>query len=102
MYESPIEVIYQNVQAQFEDAVLKAVQKVGINVDRDELVKALAYDRGQYARGYADRDAEIVRCKECKYHQDEEPAMVYCPHIFGGWASEDFFCAEGKRREDEN
>lgn len=42
---------------------------------------------------------ELVRCKDCKYHDDEEPGAVYCPDRVGGWVSEDFFCADGRRRE---
>ena len=27
---------------------------------------------------------EVVQCKDCKYHEDEEPGMVYCPdQVFG-------------------
>lgn len=53
----------------FDDMVFEAVAEVGIEVDRDELIKALAYDRGQYEKGYGDgyraaKDA-IVRCKDC-------------------------------------
>ena len=43
----------------------------------------------------------LVRCKDCKHHQDEEVGMVYCPQIVGGWVSNKFFCADGERREDE-
>ena len=43
--------------------------------------------------------AELVRCKDCKRHEDEEPGMVYCPNQVGGWVSEDFFCKDGERRE---
>ena len=39
---------------QQEEQTLQAIQKVGIKVDKDELVKALAYDRRQYEKGYAD------------------------------------------------
>ena len=39
---------------QQDEQTLQAIQKVGIKVDKDELVKALAYDRGQYEKGYAD------------------------------------------------
>lgn len=45
---------------------------------------------------------EIVRCKDCKYHDDEEPGAVYCPDWVGGWVSEDFFCAGGERRGDDD
>ena len=43
---------------------------------------------------------KVVRCLDCKHHEDEEPGMVYCPNQVGGWVSEDFFCADGERRED--
>ena len=43
----------------------------------------------------------VVLCKDCEHHEDEEPGMVYCPNQVGGWVSEDFFCADGGRREDE-
>lgn len=44
-------------------------------------------------------NAEIVRCKKCTLHEDEEPGMVYCPNIAGGWVMNDFFCAEGMTDE---
>ena len=57
-YTSPIEMYYKQiemkVQAGIEDAVYNAVQRVGINVDRNELIRALAYDRGQYEKGMLD------------------------------------------------
>ena len=40
----------------------------------------------------------VVQCKECKHHEDEEPGMVYCPKIVGGWVKDDWYCADGKRR----
>lgn len=59
MYESPIELIIkdltQKVIEQQENAITASiVENFGINVDKDELIKALNYDRGQYNRGYAD------------------------------------------------
>ena len=55
-YQSPIEIIYDKLIADFntqlENNVITAVQNYGINVDRDELIKALNYDRGQYEAGY--------------------------------------------------
>lgn len=43
-----------------------------------------------------------MRCEECAYHEDEEPGMVYCPQILGGWVPNEFFCGDGKRRIDAN
>ena len=47
----------------------------------------------------------IVRCKDCKYHTDdnEEPDAVYCENTtggVGGLVSNNFFCAGGKRKEE--
>lgn len=111
MYESPIQItqigehISTELSEQEEEYIFSVVKRLYVDVDRDELIKALAYDRGQYDKGYLDgraaRDAEIVRCKDCEYHDDEKPGMVYCycPDRSCGWISEDFFCAYGKRRD---
>lgn len=42
---------------------------------------------------------EVVHCKDCRHHEDEAPGMVYCPHIVSGWVSNDFFCKDGERKE---
>ena len=31
----------------------------------------------------------VVRCKDCRWHEDEQPGMVYCPATVGGWVEED-------------
>lgn len=58
MYKSPIEVVVSHVQEMIiqkqEEQTCAAIQKVGIKVDKQELLKALAYDRGQYQKGYTD------------------------------------------------
>ena len=54
MYESPIEIIYQEMQTQIDGDIFRAVQSYNINVDRDELIKALNYDRDQYQKGFED------------------------------------------------
>lgn len=41
--------------------------------------------------------AEVVRCKECRYRENEQPGMVYCPNTVGGWVDENWFCAGGER-----
>lgn len=65
MYESPIRLLVQqletSIREQQEKQVFEAVQKCGVDVDRDELIKALAYDRAQYAQGYSDGRADAQR-----------------------------------------
>ena len=58
MYESPIEVVFGEIQNKvtedLEGLVYQAVQNVHVNVDKEELIKALQYDRNQYEKGYKD------------------------------------------------
>ena len=60
-YQSPIELIQSEMKMRVEDGIVKAVQDVGVNVDKDELLKALAYDRDQYNKGYHDAEPKVGR-----------------------------------------
>ena len=42
---------------------------------------------------------EVVRCKDCKHKEREQPGMVYCPMMVGSWVADDHFCKCGERRE---
>lgn len=52
----------KNYAKQTDEAIYTAVRKIGVNVDKAELEKALRYDRDQYVKGYQDglRNADIV------------------------------------------
>lgn len=54
MYKSPIDIVQTGMRVKIENGIIKTVQDVGINVDKAELLKALAYDREQYQKGFAD------------------------------------------------
>ena len=58
MYKSPIEIIMEDALFRFEtelaDHTVNAVSKYGIHVDKDELIRALQYDRDQYNKGFMD------------------------------------------------
>ena len=102
MYESPIELIISEMHTKLveeeERRILKGVQDIGINVDKDELIKALAYDRGQYEKGYADRDKELVRCKDCKWRGHWGCALRIVND--GDKPKDDDFCSFGEREEE--
>ena len=53
-YVSPIKQIVSEMQMEYENGVLKAVQQYGFHVNKEELTKALLYDREQYDKGYED------------------------------------------------
>lgn len=52
MYKSPIEVITEEMKLFYDGDVVRAVQKHDIDVDKEELLKALKYDREQYEKGF--------------------------------------------------
>lgn len=64
MYKTPFEKIYSEIQTQMaqedENMVMEAIRKVGINVDKEELIKALQYDRNQYTKGYDDGKNDVL------------------------------------------
>ena len=53
-YESPIDLITKQVIQQLDDRTFRAIIECGIHVDKEQLIKALIYDRGQYEKGYED------------------------------------------------
>lgn len=64
MYESPINFIFDDIQMQIvkqqENEAYMAVQKCGVDVDKEELKRALKYDREQYEKGYEDAVNDIT------------------------------------------
>ena len=99
-YRSPIEVIQTQFRSQVEGEIYKAVINVGVDIDKDELIKALSYDRNQYQKGYSDRDAELVRCKDCKHSEEwyGDKRRCFLWHESGIDVFEDGFCNYGKRK----
>ena len=61
MYKSPIEIITGQIKTNYDNAIYSAVQNVGINVDREGLLKALAYDREQYEEGFREGEKHTLR-----------------------------------------
>ena len=110
-YQSPIELIMSNMNTHIQNAsleremdiestILKAIEKVGVNIDKDELIRALRYDRNQYQKGYDDRDAEIVRCKDCDKAEVLSDHVICCNLRNTECQSYplDWFCAGGERK----
>lgn len=106
MYKSPVELFMRDIKLQMdeklEEACYTAVMEYFPNVDREELLKALKYDRDQYEKGYADgaRDAAvpIVRCKHCK-HYNLYRLECHNGHM-NGYIGIDGFCSYGERKDD--
>lgn len=105
MYNSPIEIFMQDVadkivEQQDNVITMEISRQYGVNIDAEELKKALAYDRKQYEIGYADgaraehaaaergahwvlsKDGATIKCSEpaCGFSTDAGNAFfAYCP-----------------------
>ena len=112
-YDSPFDLVISDIATQaaksIDEMCWQAVQRVGINVDKEKLLIALRQDAERYREayangydtGYENRDDEIVRCKDCKWYQ----VSVYKPLAVCDAAHRapgpDWFCADGERRDDD-
>ena len=113
MWESPIQMITDDIikdLVQKQDCcIVEYVHRVGFDVDKAELAKALAYDRDQYEKGYADgwfaRDSEIVRCKDCKHYKKlkDVDGLKFCTYVIGAEFVREFddYCSRGERKDGE-
>jgi hypothetical protein len=53
-----------------------------------------------YEQGYKDRDAELVRCKDCKYwHSNTEFCDTWSSMNIAQRTTSNAFCSYGERRE---
>lgn len=107
MYKSPIEIelndIVSDAVGKADEYIVRFVQQAVVNVDKDELIKALDYDRGQYEKGWNDRDSEIVRCKDCKWYKWEYSwngnAYPECSYLGAPMDGNDY-CSFGEREDE--
>lgn len=80
MYESPIKLVRADtlfsstksieeeiaekmakpVAVKIDNYILESIRRVNVSVDREELLKALAYDRQQYEKGYEDGVRDVI------------------------------------------
>ena len=115
MYESPItllEGIIKQITEQRENGIyMQIVDQFGVEVDKEELIRALQYDRDQYNKGYRDGKAaaedELVRCKDCKHWEECEGVClkIYSDGAVSPYAWQyrkpDDFCSYGEKKDDD-
>ena len=77
-YESPIKVIEKDLMTKMEDDIIYIVKSYGIEVDKEELLKALKYDRKQYDRGYTDGQRDERDGRTAKVEVVEKPNVFKC------------------------
>jgi hypothetical protein len=88
---------------------MKAVYQYDIKIEKEELIRALNYDRNQYNQGYDDgrRDAiaSITRCKDCRYYKQNpynRDCDMWCQY-WNCWNATDVddFCSHGENKNDD-
>lgn len=79
MYEPVATFIQGKIESFIDGELLRVTQEMGLDVDRDELLKALQYDRGQYEKGYADG------CRDSRKHGEWNILEYDCGRV-GGYA----------------
>lgn len=63
-YKSPVDIYYRDILEQVKEATdnyIMAEIKMYVDVDKDELIKAMKYDRNQYATGYRNGYADAQK-----------------------------------------
>ena len=77
MYNSPIELLIADIQHQIakeqDNEIYKAVVHYIPNINKEELLRALKYDRDQYNKGYADGRSDAVNNVGCEWIPVSEP-----------------------------
>ena len=102
-YESPISVervahdIACEVGPRTDDVIIESLYDIGINVDKEELNKALNYDRRQYERGWdaaAETYSKIYEPKTGYWHVTNHGDVVCsnCHVVFNCGKNRDFYC----------
>ena len=103
MYESPImllktDPLIQRIKDETDAMIIQGVARVGVHVDKDELIKALEYDRGQYEKGFHDGRMYVPPCSSnadlIQSMSYEELAEFLNNHNF---CARNFDCEKGMR-----
>ena len=88
LFDCGIHKIQQEMETQFEDNVVKAVQKVGISIDKPQLERALLDAKSFYDDGYKDAKKEVfeevtrvIKNEYCAYDGDCGSCKKEHPYI---------------------
>lgn len=81
-----ITVTMDALQTEFDNEVVRAVQNVGIYVDKEKLIEAL-----QLAES-------LVRCKDCKHTITRPDGEIYCEKLDMEEIPVSHFCGWGERK----
>ena len=87
-YEPPIDItvmmheLYNSVEnARADHICMTLKENYGINVNKEELIKALQYDRSQYDKGFRDGQASVVRCRRYTAGELQQASQKACKKL---------------------
>ena len=97
-YQSPIEMIATEMRTKYENECVSVCQRYGFNVDKDELAKALAYDRNQYDKGFKDGYKQALKEQQELRERimNDENSEVFCSDDCS-LCSKAYCCSIGKK-----
>lgn len=90
-YKSPIDIIQEEMRTRFDNKIFEAVLKFDIRVNKDELIKALEYDRNQYLQGYEEAKEiyEKALDKACEELAYKDNCLIMSPEEWKEWCLKD-------------
>lgn len=100
MWESPVniyETISDMVEKEIDGNIIVEIKKqLGIDINKDELIKALNYDRAQYDKGYLDGfNAERWISVEDKLPKKEGQYLCITENRYGRKVDIELFSSSG-------
>lgn len=103
-YKEIIRLAETQMETQIENGIMSAVKKIGIDVDKERLMKALMFDREQYSIGYRDgylaHENTIVKCRDCVKYKTSECIGHLSGDPYLDWDPEPiWFCGDGVKRK---
>lgn len=93
-YEEFIRVRIRELDSKIEEGVMSAVKEIGVDVDKDELIKALQYDRDQFRKGYkAGIEAAQMAWHDAKKELPADPDVLVLVIVDGVFHKKGFIDA---------
>lgn len=91
--ESVVKDVVNRIDKEKEKHIMATLEcRYGIDVDKDELIKALNYDRGQYGKGYRDGYMKAVAMlrEDADGCNDDECDLTWAEvhHVIADWLEE--------------
>ena len=87
-YEPPIDItvtmheLYNSLESSREDQIVMHLKEnYAIEVNKEELIKALQYDRSQYDKGFRDGQNSVVGCRRYTAGELQQASQKACKKL---------------------